>query len=169
MAGRALELGHLIFPSMALLTSRKTQPSYDVIVVGSGAAGGQTAYTLAMEGVKVLMLEAGRDYDPVRETPMFQTAMDAPLRDAGTPDKPFGFHDATVDGEHETDDDLWRRRLYAVKDELVRLGVPANRIRQEGNGPYLLTVRSNQPQQSSSRRQRAPNDIDAVPDPMATD
>ena len=72
-------------------------------------------------------------------------------------------------GEHETDDDLWRRRLYAVKDELVRLGVPANRIRQEGNGPYLLTVRSNQPQQSSSRRQRAPNDIDAVPDPMATD
>ena len=32
--------------------------SYDVIVVGSGAAGGQTAYTLAMEGARVLMLEA---------------------------------------------------------------------------------------------------------------
>ena len=46
---------------MALLTSRKTQPKYDVIVVGSGAAGGQTAYTLAMEGAKVLMLEAGRN------------------------------------------------------------------------------------------------------------
>ena len=29
--------------------------SYDVIVVGSGAAGGQTAYTLALEGVRVLM------------------------------------------------------------------------------------------------------------------
>jgi choline dehydrogenase-like flavoprotein len=71
---------------------------YDVIVVGSGAAGGQTAYTLAMEGVKVLMLEAGRRYDYAAETPMFHTNFDAPLRGAGTPDKPFGFYDATVDG-----------------------------------------------------------------------
>ncbi len=71
---------------------------YDVIVVGSGAAGGQTAYTLAMEGARVLMLEAGRNYVPETETPMFQTAADAPLRGAATPDKPFGFHDATVDG-----------------------------------------------------------------------
>ncbi len=83
---------------MALLTSRKTQPKYDVIVVGSGAAGGQTAYTLAMEGAKVLMLEAGRNYDPVTETPMFETNHQAPLRGAVTPDKPFGFHDATVGG-----------------------------------------------------------------------
>jgi choline dehydrogenase-like flavoprotein len=36
--------------------------AYDVIVVGSGAAGGQTAYTLTMEGARVLMLEAGRRY-----------------------------------------------------------------------------------------------------------
>ena len=70
----------------------------------------------------------------------------------------------------ETDDDLWRRRLYAVKDELVRLGVPANRIRQEGAGPpYLLTIRSNQPKQSSSQRQRVTTDVDAIPDPMAGD
>ena len=40
------------------------QDHYDVIVVGSGAAGGQTAYTLAMEGARVLMLEAGRNYVP---------------------------------------------------------------------------------------------------------
>ena len=33
--------------------------TYDVIVVGSGAAGGQTAYTLTMDGARVLMLEAG--------------------------------------------------------------------------------------------------------------
>src|SRR5687768_3324688 len=71
---------------------------YDVIVVGSGAAGGQTAYTLAMEGARVLMLEAGRRYSPEAETPMFHTPLEAPLRGAGTPDKPFGFHDATVDG-----------------------------------------------------------------------
>ncbi len=44
------------------------------------------------------MLEAGRWYDPVAETPMFDLPRDAPLRGAGTPDKPFGFYDATVDG-----------------------------------------------------------------------
>ena len=71
---------------------------YDVIVVGSGAAGGQAAYTLAMGGARVLMFEAGRNYVPEQETPMFQTRADAPLRAASTPDKPFGFHDATVDG-----------------------------------------------------------------------
>src|SRR5215203_5379107 len=72
--------------------------SYDVIVVGSGAAGGQTAYTLTMEGAKVLMLEAGRNYSPSTETPMLQTNGEAPLRGAGTPEKPFGFWDATIDG-----------------------------------------------------------------------
>ena len=40
---------------------------YDVIVVGSGAGGGQIAYTLTMEGVRVLMLEAGRKYDASAE------------------------------------------------------------------------------------------------------
>lgn len=86
---------------MPVITASKTQPSYDVIVVGSGAGGGQTAYTLAMEGVKVLMLEAGRNYDPVKETPMFQTNDQAPLRGSSTPDKPFGFYDSTVDGGWE--------------------------------------------------------------------
>jgi len=86
---------------MPVITASKTQPSYDVIVVGSGAGGGQTAYTLAMEGVKVLMLEAGRNYDPVKETPMFQTNDQAPLRGTSTPDKPFGFYDSTVDGGWE--------------------------------------------------------------------
>jgi choline dehydrogenase-like flavoprotein len=72
--------------------------TYDVIVVGSGAGGGQTAYTLTMDGARVLMLEAGRKYEPALETPMFQTPDLAPLRDAETPDKRFGFYDATVDG-----------------------------------------------------------------------
>ncbi|MEP7157539.1 MAG: GMC family oxidoreductase [Betaproteobacteria bacterium] len=83
---------------MPFVTSSTTQKTYDVIVVGSGAAGGQTAYTLAMEGARVLMLEAGRNYDIITETPMFQANHDAPLRGAGTPDKPFGFYDATIDG-----------------------------------------------------------------------
>jgi choline dehydrogenase-like flavoprotein len=76
----------------------KVAPQYDVIVVGSGAGGGMAAYQLSVQGLKVLLLEAGRDYDPVTETPMFQTPKDAPLRAGGNADKPFGFYDATVDG-----------------------------------------------------------------------
>ena len=36
---------------------------WDIIIVGSGAAGGMAAYQLAMAGVKVLLLEAGRMID----------------------------------------------------------------------------------------------------------
>jgi choline dehydrogenase-like flavoprotein len=70
---------------------------YDVIVVGSGAGGGQSAYTLSMDGAKVLMLEAGRHYSAT-ESSMFRTPDLAPLAGASTPEKPFGFYDATVDG-----------------------------------------------------------------------
>src|SRR3954467_14409612 len=79
-------------------SSEADKNSYDVIVVGSGAGGAQTAYTQTMEGVRVLMLEAGRRYQPPTETPMMQNNAEAPLRGAGTPEKPFGFWDATVDG-----------------------------------------------------------------------
>ena len=83
---------------MAILTDRKTLREYDVIVVGSGAGGGMMAMQLALHGVKVLMLEAGRNYDPATETPMFNTPEQAPLRATSTPEKPFGYYDATVDG-----------------------------------------------------------------------
>jgi choline dehydrogenase-like flavoprotein len=83
---------------MPFVTANSQQKSYDVIVVGSGAGGGQAAYTLCMDGAKVLMLEAGRKYTPESETPMFQTPELAPLGGVGTPHKPFGFYDATVDG-----------------------------------------------------------------------
>lgn len=83
---------------MPIITPRKSLPEYDVIVVGSGAAGGMSAYVLAKAGVKVLMLEAGRNYDPATETAMFETAKDAPLRGTSTPDKHFGYFDATVNG-----------------------------------------------------------------------
>ena len=56
------------------------------------------AWVLADKGLRVLMLEAGRRYDPYRETPMFALNRDAPLRGEATPEKPFGYYDATVDG-----------------------------------------------------------------------
>jgi outer membrane protein OmpA-like peptidoglycan-associated protein len=71
-------------------------------------------------------------------------------------------------GPRESDGALWQRRLYAVKDELVRLGVPAGRIRYEGTGPYLLMIRSTQPTRpAGSSRRRSSQYLDAVPDPMS--
>lgn len=56
------------------------------------------AWVLASKGMRVLMLEAGRHYDPYKETPMFAANRDAPLHGVSTPDKEFGFYDANVDG-----------------------------------------------------------------------
>jgi choline dehydrogenase-like flavoprotein len=60
--------------SAALAESRKLADSikpgtdsWDVIVVGSGAAGGMAAYQLSTSGIKVLLLEAGRMLDWARE------------------------------------------------------------------------------------------------------
>jgi choline dehydrogenase-like flavoprotein len=75
--------------------------AFDIIIVGSGAAGGMAAYDLSLAGLRVLMLEAGRDYDPGTETPMFHTPEVAPLRAVSSSDKPMGFYDATVDGGRE--------------------------------------------------------------------
>lgn len=78
--------------------------TYDAVVVGSGAGGGMAAWVLTTAGAKVLMLEAGRDYSP-DETPMLNFARDAPLRGTGTPDKQFGYYDATVDGGWDIPDE----------------------------------------------------------------
>lgn len=84
--------------SQTATSLRSRRDDADVIIVGSGAAGGMAAWALTRLGVRVLLLEAGRDYDPQVETPMWQWPSEAPLRAAATPDKEQGFFDATVDG-----------------------------------------------------------------------
>ena len=44
-----------------------TEPEYDVIIVGSGAGGGAAAWALARRNIKVLVLEAGPAFDPLRD------------------------------------------------------------------------------------------------------
>ncbi len=134
---------------MAYITPASAKDPYDVIVIGSGAAGGQSAYTLTMEGARVLMLEAGRNYDPRSETPMFKTNDQAPLRSAGTPDKPFGYYDATIDGgwavpgepytnassERGRDFKWWRARMLGGRtNHWGRISLR--------NGPYDFKPRS---------------------------
>jgi choline dehydrogenase-like flavoprotein len=123
--------------------------SYDAIIVGSGAAGGQMAYTLTMNGAKVLMLEAGRAYDPVSETPMFQTARNAPLHGASTPDKQWGFYDATVDGGWEVPGEPYTNASteQGRKFEWWRPRMLGGRTNHWGrislrNGPYDFKPRS---------------------------
>ena len=121
---------------------------YDVIIVGSGAGGGMSAYHLTKSGLKVLMLEAGRHYDPVKETPMFNINAEAPLRGASTPDKPFGFYDATVDGGWEVPNEpytvaegsepfiWWRPRMLGGRtNHWGRIALPLRRARLQALQP----------------------------------
>jgi len=81
---------------MPVITTDQLQKQYDVVIVGSGAGGGQTAYTLTMEGVKVLVMEAGRSFDVQTEVAMLQWPSHAPLRGEKTLDKQYGFHDCSI-------------------------------------------------------------------------
>ena len=59
---------------------------WDVIVVGSGAAGGMAAFQLATAGIKVLMLEAGRMLDHKKEYRTMEWPYASPRRSRLPPD-----------------------------------------------------------------------------------
>ncbi|MDB5210486.1 MAG: family oxidoreductase [Sediminibacterium sp.] len=53
--------------STNLNNKAKTQNTFDAIVVGSGISGGWAAKELTEKGLKVLMLERGRDYQHIKD------------------------------------------------------------------------------------------------------
>ena len=76
--------------------TRKDQ--FDAIVVGSGAGGGMSAYVLTQAGAKVLVLEAGQDWDNTRDSKMLEWPYQSPRRGASTKERPFGEFDACIGG-----------------------------------------------------------------------
>lgn len=58
---------------------------YDVIVVGSGAAGGMAAYALATKGLNIIWLEAGRMIDPAKDFYTHKFPFEWPYRGDGKP------------------------------------------------------------------------------------
>jgi len=94
---------------------------FDVCIVGSGAGGGMAAHELSRAGARVVLLEAGPDWDAARDGAMLTWNYASPRRGRSTPDKPFGEFDGCIGGweiEGEpytraegTEWDWWRARM----------------------------------------------------------
>ena len=72
---------------MNIQGKEKEKMTYDAIVVGSGISGGWAAKELTEKGLKVLMIERGRD---IKHVEGYDTAMKNPL----------GFSTSRKHGQH---------------------------------------------------------------------
>ena len=89
-----------------------SEPVYDVIVVGSGAAGGMAAYVLAMKGLRVLCLEAGRMIDPAKDFHTHKFPYEWPNRGRGKPGQ-YGHLPQGMEWKIKE----WTDQLYTIPSE----------------------------------------------------
>ena len=101
---------------------KKSKEKYDVIIVGSGAAGGITTKILTDAGLKVALIEAGPYFDPAdpEQQTQFKPTWASPRRGSSVTRRFGDFHmsygDWKVDGEpysskEDTDFMWWRSRM----------------------------------------------------------
>ena len=112
-------MAKLTVTGMQIIESAK---QYDAIIVGSGAGGGMSAFTLANSGMRIAVVEAGPYFDPKDPTTMTQMKWpwESPRRGASTK-RAFGDFDMSwgdwkVDGEPYTKEEgteflWWRARM----------------------------------------------------------
>jgi choline dehydrogenase-like flavoprotein len=73
-------------------------PTYDVVIVGSGAGGGMAAYVLTKAGANVAVVEAGPEWYSTRDSKMLVPSYSSPRRGASSREKPFGEFDGCIGG-----------------------------------------------------------------------
>jgi len=80
-----------------MLQDLDLKPTYDAIVIGSGAAGGMAAHVLTSHGMKVLMLEAGRKLPIEQELKSMEWPYNHPRRgDMPTNDHALTLNEYTI-------------------------------------------------------------------------
>ncbi len=100
------------------------------------------------------MLEAGRNYVPETETPMFHTPDQAPLRGTSTPDKEFGFYDSTVDGGWQIPGEPYSSASERNRAALLVVARAHARRTHESLGPHFTAQRPVRFQAALARRAR---------------
>jgi choline dehydrogenase-like flavoprotein len=80
------------------MSNLKAPEEFDVCIVGSGAGGGMAAYALTQAGARVVMLEAGPEWFPERDSSMLTWPYQSPRRGASTQKNQFGEFDACYGG-----------------------------------------------------------------------